>query len=60
MGVGLRTFLRETSDITLKTALYEDAAATTGVLLAAIGLALLQITGTPVFDGIASILIGIV
>jgi cation diffusion facilitator family transporter len=60
MGVGMRDFLSETSDITLKTALYEDAAATTGVVLAAIGLALLQITGNPVFDGIASILIGIV
>ncbi|MEJ7763852.1 MAG: cation diffusion facilitator family transporter [Thermomicrobiales bacterium] len=60
LGVGVRDFLRETTDVTLKTALYEDVAATTGVLLAAIGLALLQITGNPVFDGIASILIGIV
>jgi len=60
MGVGLLDFLRETSDITLKTALYEDAAATVGVLIAAIGLALLQVTGNPVFDGVASILIGII
>jgi len=60
LGVGLRDFLRETTDVTLKTALYEDVAATTGVLLAAIGLALLQITGNPIFDSLASILIGIV
>lgn len=60
MGVGLRDFLRETSDVTLKTALYEDAAATTGVVIAAIGLAFLQITGNPIFDALASILIGIV
>ena len=60
MGIGLREFLGETSDVTLKTALYEDVAATTGVLLAALGLFLFQVTGNAVFDGIASILIGIV
>ncbi|MDQ3549570.1 MAG: cation diffusion facilitator family transporter [Chloroflexota bacterium] len=59
-GIGVREFLKESTDVTLKTALYEDLAATTGVVLAALGLFLLQITGNPVFDGIASILIGIV
>ena len=60
MRVGVREFLRESTDVTLKTALYEDVAATTGVVLAALGLVLLQVTGNPVFDGIASILIGVV
>lgn len=60
MGLGVRAFLGETTDVTLKTALYEDVAATTGVVLAALGLFLLQVTGDPIFDGIASILIGLV
>lgn len=59
-GVGIRTFFRTTSDVTLKTALYEDAAATLGLVLAAGGLLLLQVTGNPLFDGLASVLIGIV
>jgi len=60
LGVGMRQFLGETSDVTLKTAMYEDIAATIGVVLAALGLAIFQVTGDPVWDGIASILIGIV
>lgn len=59
-GLGLRQFLAESSDVTLKTALYEDSAATVGLLTAAIGLVMLQITGNPVFDGLASIVIGII
>lgn len=59
-GLGVITFLRESPDVTLKTALYEDTAATIGLVLAGSGLVLLQVTGNPVFDGLASILIGIV
>lgn len=59
LGLGTWEFLQETTDVTLKTALYEDFAATTGVVIAAGGLALLQITGNAAYDGIASILIGI-
>jgi divalent metal cation (Fe/Co/Zn/Cd) transporter len=59
-GMGTREYLRETTDVTLKTALYEDFAATTGVAIAAGGLFLLQITGDAIYDGIASILIGII
>ncbi len=59
-GLGVRAYLRDTTDVTLKTALYEDIAATTGVVLAAAGLALLQLTGNALYDGIASILIGVV
>lgn len=59
-GLPLMRFLRESPDVTLKTALYEDSAATVGLIIAAVGLALLQITGNPIFDGLASILIGLV
>ncbi len=59
-GLPLATFLRETSDTTLKTALYEDAAATLGVVLAALGLYLASSMGMPVFDGVASMAIGVV
>ncbi|MBA2521372.1 MAG: cation diffusion facilitator family transporter [Chloroflexia bacterium] len=60
VGMGVWAHLQESTDITLKTALYEDAAATAGVVIAAIGLALLQITGNPLFDGLASVLIGLI
>ncbi len=56
----MRRYLSTTSDVTLKTALYEDVAATTGVVIAIVGLILLQMTGNPIFDGLASILIGLV
>ena len=59
LSIPVKQFLRETNDVTLKTALYEDVAATVGVLIAAGGLALLQITGNAIYDGIASILIGL-
>src|SRR5215207_3903887 len=58
--IGLIAFLRETPDVTLKAALYEDAAAIIGLVFAALGLVLLQLTGDPTFDGLASILIGVV
>lgn len=59
LGMGTWAFLQETTDVTLKTALYEDFAATVGVVIAAGGLFLLQITGNGAYDAIASILIGI-
>lgn len=60
VGVGVWQHLQESTDVTLKTSLYEDVAATIGVVVAAIGLALFQITGNAFYDGLASILIGIV
>lgn len=60
LGLGRFQFLRETSDVTLKTALYEDVAAMTGIVIAVAGLVLLQVTGNAIFDGLASILIGLV
>jgi len=57
-----RTMLNhmETSpDTTVKTALFEDSAAVIGLLFAAVGVGLRQLTGSPAWDGGASIAIGI-
>jgi cation diffusion facilitator family transporter len=54
-----RLFLRRTPDTSLKAVFFEDLAALIGLILAATGLALTQATGNPVFDGTASILIGV-
>jgi cation diffusion facilitator family transporter len=51
--------VRESRDPTTKTVVFEDSAAVTGVLLAAAGLGLTLITGSPVFDGAASVAIGL-
>ncbi|MFL6056220.1 MAG: cation diffusion facilitator family transporter [Actinoallomurus sp.] len=59
-GQALLAFLRSTDDPTTKSVLYEDSAALIGLLLAATGLGLHQITGSAVWDGVASLLIGIV
>jgi cation diffusion facilitator family transporter len=50
--------VRSSPDTTVKAALFEDSAATIGLALAALGLALRQVTGSPVWDGAASIAIG--
>lgn len=51
--------MSETKDATIVIVLLENGAAMAGLVFAAIGLALSQITGNPLFDGAASILIGI-
>ena len=40
--------------------LFEDSAALLGLLIAMLGIWLAQVTGNPVFDGVASILIGLI
>jgi cation diffusion facilitator family transporter len=50
--------MRSSPDTTVKAALFEDSAAMVGLVLAACGLALRQVTGSPVWDGAASIAIG--
>ncbi|BCL17196.1 cation diffusion facilitator family transporter [Micromonospora sagamiensis] len=54
-----RRFLRTTADTTVKAVFLEDSAALVGLLLAAVGVALSQLTGDELYDGIASILIGL-
>jgi len=46
-------------DITVKVALFEDGAAMVGLVLAAAGVTLRQLTGSPAWDGGASIAIGV-
>ena len=46
-------------DLTVKVALFEDSAAMVGLVLAALGLVLRQLTGSSVWDGSASIAIGV-
>lgn len=51
--------LTDTKDATIVIVLLENGAAMAGILIAAAGLALSQVTRDPHFDGIASILIGL-
>jgi cation diffusion facilitator family transporter len=51
--------MRSSPDTTVRTTLFEDSAAVIGLVLAALGLALRQVTGSPVWDGGASIAIGV-
>lgn len=51
--------VKTSPDTTVKAALFEDTAAVIGLVLAAGGLLLEQLTGSPVFDGAASIAIGV-
>ncbi|WP_200213303.1 cation diffusion facilitator family transporter [Micromonospora coerulea] len=54
-----RRYLRLTADTTVKAVFLEDSAALTGLLLAGAGLGLSHLTGDELYDGIASILIGV-
>lgn len=57
--VSPQRYLRATTDTTVKAVTFEDSAALVGLVLAAIGLFLEHLTGQPVWDGIAAILIGL-
>src|SRR3954471_15117462 len=58
-NIGSRQYLQHTTDTTVKAVTFEDSAALVGLVLAALGLFLEQITGNPVWDGVAAILIGV-
>ncbi len=53
------TYLRQMPDTTVKAVVFEDSAAIVGLVLAAGGLIGSQLTGSDLFDGISSILIGL-
>ncbi|OZM71969.1 cation transporter [Amycolatopsis antarctica] len=55
----MRTYLRLIDDPAPKTVLFEDSAALIGLLLAFAGIGLHQLTGSSVWDGLASIAIGV-
>lgn len=54
-----RQYLKETSNPSGVAVLLEDAVAVTGIAVALGGIGLVKLTGSPVYDGVASILIGI-
>lgn len=58
--LGALEAVKRGKDPTLFVVLFEDTAAMAGLMFAFIGVALAQITGNPVWDGIASVAIGIV
>lgn len=51
--------IRETKDPTLLVVLFEDSVAVLGLTVAAAGLILAETTGNPAWDGVASIVIGV-
>jgi cation diffusion facilitator family transporter len=58
-GKPLSLYLRQSNDPTVRTVLYEDSAAVTGVVLALVGVGLHNLTGDRVWEGAASIAIGV-
>jgi cation diffusion facilitator family transporter len=58
-GRGFLEYLRRSKDPTVKTVLWEDSAAVTGLLLAAAGIGLHYVTGKAIWDGIAAVAIGV-
>ncbi len=51
--------IRETKDPTLLVVLFEDSVAVIGIIVAASGLLLAEWTGDPIWDGVASLVIGV-
>jgi cation diffusion facilitator family transporter len=58
-GISKARFLRLTPDTTVKAVYFEDSAALIGLILAAAGVGLAQLTGSELWDGIASVAIGV-
>jgi cation diffusion facilitator family transporter len=58
--VGVREFIRTSKDPSLFTIVFEDSAAMLGLLVAFLGIFLGQLTGSPYFDGAASVIIGLI
>ncbi|MEU4244130.1 cation diffusion facilitator family transporter [Actinoplanes sp. NPDC026619] len=58
-GVTRSRFLRLTPDTTVKAVYFEDSAALIGLVIAALGLLLTELTGNELWDGLGSVAIGI-
>jgi cation diffusion facilitator family transporter len=55
----VRSYIRDPEDPTVKSVVLEDSAALIGLLFAAIGVGLHELTGDAVYDGVASLAIGL-
>jgi cation diffusion facilitator family transporter len=58
-GWPFNRYLRRSTDPTVRTVLFEDTAGIVGVLVAAAGIAAHQVTGARMWEGVASIAIGL-
>jgi cation diffusion facilitator family transporter len=58
-NISARQYLQHTTDTTVKAVTFEDSAALVGLVLAALGLFLEHLTGDPLWDGVAAVLIGV-
>jgi divalent metal cation (Fe/Co/Zn/Cd) transporter len=58
--LGYLEAVRRGKDPTLFVVVFEDSAALLGLLVAMAGIYLYQVTGNPVFDGLASMVIGVI
>lgn len=59
-SLGFFEAVRQGKDPTIFVVVFEDTAAMLGLLVAMVGLGLYQLTGNPLFDGGASMLIGVI
>jgi len=58
-GVPFVKYIRESKDPTVKAVISEDATDLVGLLFAAAGVTLAEVTGNPVFDGAGAVLVGV-
>lgn len=58
-GLPMKRFIPESRDPTAKTVVFEDTAAVIGIAFAMAGLTASQVTGSMVWDGVASIAVGV-
>ena len=58
--LGYLAAIKQGKDPTMFVVLFEDSAAMLGLVVAMAGIALYQVTGNPIYDGIASKLIGVI
>lgn len=57
---GIAQFIRTSKDPSLFTVVFEDSAAVLGLAVAFLGIWLGQVTGSPLYDGAASVIIGLI